>query len=224
MPDPALFDRVRSAPGRVMDRRAYHADAAAVRADPGISGDSWKLERSQDFREEGDPAWDAYLAGDWRRVTRIFESERPALEAQQRKYTEQGVRLRRVRIVESPMTPYLLWEMLSHRVFVESGYEIGVLDAKQVRTFERDHPLPELVVYGGKVVYHVRYDERWIPAGAKRVDDPELARALSATIADLYRRSEPLLDFYRREVRPRVPHTGRPVRVHPNRIRSTLGG
>lgn len=219
MPDTALFHSVRSAPGRLLDRRAYHADAAAVRADPGIGGDSWKLERSQVFREDGDPAWDAFLAGDWARVTEIFESERPALERQRRRYAEQGVNLRRVRIVETPMTPYLRWEMLSHRVFVESGYEIGVLDAEQVREFEREAPLPELVVYGGKVVYHVRYDERWTPVGAKRVDDPEIARALSEHIADFHRRSEPLLEFYRREVHPHIPPAGRP-----ERIRSAVSG
>lgn len=213
MPDHTLFQSLRSATGRVLDRRAYHADAASVRADPDISGDSWKLERSQVFHEDGDPAWDAYLEGDWARVAEIFESERPDLERQRRSYAQQGVTLRRVRIVETPMTPYLRWEMLSHRVFVESGYEIGVLDAEQVREFERETPLPELVVYGGEVVYQVRYDERWAPVGAKRIDDPELARGLSEVIAGLYRRSEPLLDFYRREVHPHIPSAGRPERI-----------
>jgi len=213
MPDPTPFQDVRASPGRELDRRAYHADAARVRADPDIVGDSWKLERSQVFHEDGDPAWEAYLEGDWARVARIFESERPDLERQQRSYVQQGVNLRRVRIVENPITPYLRWEMLSHRVFVESGYEIGVLDAEQVGEFERESPLPELVVYGGEVVYQVRYNERWTPVGAKRVDDPELARDLSEAIAGLYRRSEPLLDFYGREVHPRIPAAGRPEHV-----------
>lgn len=213
MPDTTLFHAVLSTPGLVMDRRAYHADAATVRATPGIGGDSWKLERSQVFYEDGDPAWDAYLAGDWARVAEIFESERPALEQQRREYAKLGVNLRRVRIVETPLTPYLRWEMLSHRVFVESGYEIGVLGAEKVGEFERETPLPELVVYGGKVIYHVRYDENWTPAGAKRIDDPELARALSEQIADFYQRSEPLLDFYRREIHPRIPRPGRPDRI-----------
>lgn len=219
MPDAALFEAARTAPGRTMDRRAYHSDAEAVRADPEIRGDSWKLERSQVFQEGGDPAWSAFLRGDWATVLRLFESERPALERRWRRYIEQGITLRRVRVVERPLTSYLRWEMSSHRVFVESGYEIGVLGAEEIEEYERESPLPELVVYGRKVLYRVHYDQEWAPAGATRVDDPPLAAALSDHIAHLYRRSEPLLDVYLREVHPYLP-----IEAAPERIGSPMEG
>lgn len=202
MPDSTLFDALRDTPGTELDRGAYHQDAAAIRADPSVRGDSWKLERSQFFEEKGDPAWEAFLNGDWEAVFAVFESEREDISRQVARYAAQDVTLRRVRITELPVSPYLRWEMVSHRVFVESGFEIGVLDAQQVEVFEHTAPLPELVVYGRQIVYQVRYDQRWRPAGAKRVDDPALAAGLSDQISRLFRRSEPFLAFFDREIAP----------------------
>ncbi|NYI96909.1 hypothetical protein HNR12_003186 [Streptomonospora nanhaiensis] len=200
-----MLDAIRSAEGRVFDRRAYHADAAELREDPRITGDVWKLERAQHFEESGDPAWEAFLRGDWNRVIDIFEGERSDLEQQVKTYERQGLRLRRLRIVERPLSPYLRWEMQSHRVFVESGYEIGVLEAEAVRHHERRSPLPELMVYGRQVIYHVHYDDRWAPAGAKRIDDPVLANWAADFISGLYARSQPFLDFFHREVGTAAP-------------------
>ncbi|MBV2363433.1 DUF6879 family protein [Streptomonospora nanhaiensis] len=200
-----MLDAIRGAEGRTMDRPAYHADAAALRANPDITGDVWKLERSQVFYEAGDPAWEAFLAGDWHRALEIFESERPALHTRIETYTRQGLRLRRLRIVEHPLTPYLRWEMQSHRIFVECGYEIGVLEAEAVRDHERRSPLPELMVYGRQVIYQVRYDDRWAPAGAKRIDDPVLANWAADFISGLYARSQPFSEFFHREVGTAAP-------------------
>ncbi|GAB3443932.1 hypothetical protein GCM10027570_12630 [Streptomonospora sediminis] len=74
-----MFDDIRSAEGTSLDRRAYRADAAALRADPAMTGEVWKLERTQFFYESGDPAWEAFCSGDWRRALEIFESERAAI-------------------------------------------------------------------------------------------------------------------------------------------------
>ncbi|RNL84230.1 DUF6879 family protein [Halostreptopolyspora alba] len=200
-----MFDDIRAAEGTYLDRHSYRADAAALRADPAMTGEVWKLERSQFFYETGDPAWEAFRSGDWDRVLEIFESERAAIRGEAEEYARLGLRLRRLRIVELPPTSYLRWEMYSHRIFVESGFEIGVLDAGRVRWFERERPLPELMVYGGEVVYQVHYDERWAPAGAKRVDDPALARAAARTVSALYRQAEPFMEFFEREIAPRTP-------------------
>lgn len=200
-----MFDAVRAAEGAVMDRRAYHADAAALRADPAVTGDVWKLERSQVFSESGDPAWEAFCSGDWGRVLEIFESEREDIRAERQSYERLGLRLRRLRIVELPPTSYLLWEAHSHRIFVECGFEIRVLDAGYIHHFESEYPLPELMVYGGQVLYHIRYDENGGPAGAKRVDDPAMARAAARTVSALYRKAEPFMEFFGREIAPRPP-------------------
>lgn len=188
-----------------MDRRAYHADAAALRASPAMTGDVWKLERSQVFSESGDPAWEAFRSGDWDRVLEIFEGEREDIRAERQDYERLGLRLRRLRIVELPPTPYLLWEAHSHRIFVECGFEIRVIDAGHIRHFESEYPLPELMVYGGQALYHIRYDENGVPAGAKRIDDPALAHAAARTVSELYGQAEAFVDFFEREIAPRAP-------------------
>lgn len=188
-----------------MDRPDYHADVAALRTGNDITGDIWKLERSQVFEESGDPAWEAFVADDWNQVLAIFEEERESLREEIRAFERSGLRLRRLRVVEHPPTPYLRWEMHSHRIFVDCGHEIGVLGADRLREWESDNPVPELMVYGDKVIYQIRYNERWEPAGAKRIDDLELARATAALVSDLYAQAEPLADYFDREIAPLAP-------------------
>ncbi|WP_017623965.1 DUF6879 family protein [Nocardiopsis chromatogenes] len=202
MTDPHAFEAVYEARGTVLGRADYHADAKALRESPDITGDVWKLERSQRFDESGDEAWEAYLAGDMSRAIAIFEGERERLREQVARYAGLGLRMRRLRVAERPPSGYLRWEMHSHRVFVECGYEIAVLDAERIGSLERRRPLPETMVYGGRVVYQVLYDRWWAPAGAKRIDDPGLARRVADAVAALYARAEPFMDFYRREIAP----------------------
>ncbi|WP_344905879.1 DUF6879 family protein [Actinomadura meridiana] len=86
----------------------------------------WKLERRQTFQEPDDASYQAFVRGDWEEAQRIENDGRDALR---RRFVEQGFVLRRVRVVESPITPYLQWEMRALRVRAEAGEEIRVLDA-----------------------------------------------------------------------------------------------
>jgi hypothetical protein len=93
-----------------LDAESYHALRRQVSDD--LSEPIWKLERSQYFHEpDDDPSWQALNAGDWPQVLAVFESKRAAARAETDKYARQGSELRRLRIVERPVTPYLLWEM-----------------------------------------------------------------------------------------------------------------
>jgi hypothetical protein len=124
-----------------------------------LTGPIWKLERSQYFHEpDDDPSWQAFNAGDWPKALTVFESERADARAETAKYARQGSELRRLRIVERPVTPYLLWEMQWFNILAEEGTAIRVLDAEQVRDLEHDAPLPEVVV-DEHALYHVSYDE-----------------------------------------------------------------
>lgn len=200
-----MFDRVRSASGTVLDTPGYYADSDRVVSR--ARGVIWKLERSQVFSEPNDPAWTAFVDGDWARVIEIFESERGDARAEAASYREGGLELRRLRIVESPPTPYLVWELHSHRIFAECGLSIRVLPAEKVRHLERNAPLPEVMVYGEEALYQVRYDDEWQPAGAKRIDNPELVAGVAAGIAELYEEAEPLLDYFDREIAPLAPNS-----------------
>ncbi|RNL87535.1 hypothetical protein EFW17_01610 [Halostreptopolyspora alba] len=192
-----MFDRIRAAEGTILDRPAYHADSdqEEEKLDGGVI---WKLERAQYFNELDDPAWDAFVAGDWARVMEIFESERDAVRADVGRYVHQGLEFRRLRIVEDPPTPYLQWESHSHRIFAECGHAIRALDTPEVAHLEGANPLPELMIYGTRVLYQVRYDEAWTPIGAKRVDDPELVAGAAAAIAELWERGEAFSDYFDR--------------------------
>ncbi|MFC4866869.1 DUF6879 family protein [Streptomonospora arabica] len=197
----SIFDRIRAAEGTVLDRPTFHADSdrEEEKLDGGVI---WKLERAQFFNELDDPAWDAFIEGDWTRVLEIFTGEREWIRGEVARYARRGLRFRRLRIVEDPPTPYLQWESHSHRIFVECGHDIRALDAAEVAGLERAAALPELMVYGDRVLYQVRYDEGWTPIGAKRVDDRDLVTEAAAAVAALWKRSEPFPDYFRRVISP----------------------
>ncbi|GAB3438013.1 hypothetical protein GCM10027570_00780 [Streptomonospora sediminis] len=197
----SIFDRIRTAEGTVLDRPTFHADSDREE-DQLDGGVVWKLERSQFFNELDDPAWDAFVAGDWTRVMEIFEGERDWIRREVGRYTRQGLQFRRLRIVEYPPTPYLQWESHSHRIFVECGHAISALPTTAIAHLETAASLPELMVYGQQVLYQVRYNGQGTPIGAKRVDDPALVASAVAAITDLWRRSEPFLDYFNRDIAP----------------------
>jgi hypothetical protein len=86
------------------------------------------------------------MAGDWARAIAGFDNLWPDAYAETEKYAEQGSELRRLRIVEQPVSPYLLLETQWFKILVEEGASIRVLDSEQVRGLERDASLPEILV------------------------------------------------------------------------------
>ncbi|GAA4241062.1 hypothetical protein GCM10022254_68420 [Actinomadura meridiana] len=119
-----MLDRIAVLPATLLTAPQYVAEATARSAE---SEDYfWKLERRQTFQEPDDASYQAFVRGDWEEAQRIENDGRDALR---RRFVEQGFVLRRVRVVESPITPYLQWEMRALRVRAEAGEEIRVLDA-----------------------------------------------------------------------------------------------
>ena len=111
----------------------------------------------------------------------IFESERGGLEAEAVKYARQDSEFRRLRIVEQPVPAYVQWEMQSLKIIDESGIPIRVLAADKVRRFERNQPLPEVVIVSDQVLYEVRYDDHWAAFGARRIEDQNVIRQATDT-------------------------------------------
>jgi hypothetical protein len=75
--------------------------------------DTWKLERPQFYDETGFPSWDAFAAGNWDRSLELYEAMRPELRSFFRKYEERGSRFCRIRVIETPLTPYLQWKCIA---------------------------------------------------------------------------------------------------------------
>ncbi|MEU9868852.1 DUF6879 family protein [Actinomadura sp. NPDC048021] len=184
----------------MLDRAAYHRDFARQCED--LRGTIWKLERSQVFRELEDPSWQAFASGDWRHALDLLEEDRKAVQTEADSNRRQGLKIRRVRVVEHPLSPYVQWELHALRMLAEEGFEVRVLSADNLAYLENQSQLPEVVVVGDRVLYEVRYLPDWTPCGARRIRTPDVIRTAASEIGRLYRRGEPLLRFFEREVAP----------------------
>lgn len=199
-----MLDRIQKVPGTRLDRKSYHEHMRAETSR--VDGAVWKLERSQVFTEAADdPAWAAFVSGDWLKSLAIFESERPDIQAEAAKYARQGSELHRLRIVENPVSAYLQWELQSLRIVDESGMPVRILDANKVRGLEDDGQLPEIVIVGGEVLYEVQYDSQWSACGARRITDRDVIQEATAEVAGLWDKAEPLAAYFAREIAPLPP-------------------
>ncbi|GHH63266.1 hypothetical protein GCM10017673_03820 [Streptosporangium violaceochromogenes] len=193
-----MLERVRTAPGHDLDASGYLDDFW-----PHFRrlGDEpfWKLERARHFREPDVPSWTAMAEGDWERSLALVELMRADIAS------APGPELRRVRVVDRPVTPYLQWEMQILKVRVEAGEMIRVLPAEAVAPLETEAELPELVVLGSQTMYEVLYDATGTLRGARRIDDPRLRDGCRAQPAELYERAEDLLGYFDREIAPLPP-------------------
>jgi hypothetical protein len=193
-----VFD---SFPGRAserLDRPTYHADLGRVYS----SGIDFlnKLERGQHFKERGFPSWEAFADGDWEGALSLAEERREDYAEELRQAARLGVRHRRLRVVEFPVTPYVQWELFVLRVRVDLGDDIKVLDARDISNIERSRPVPEVVILGDVAMYEVVYDEDGNAAGANRYTDRSLIRETNVGFDTLYERSEGFYDFFDREI------------------------
>ncbi|RBM20269.1 hypothetical protein DEH69_08670 [Streptomyces sp. PT12] len=160
--------------------------------------DSWKLERNQDFDESGNPGYDAFRRGEWDEALSFAKAQEPALREAAARNRERGTVMRRVRIVEEPLSPYVQWELHFLRVRARSGSPVRVLTSDQVGRSESDGPLPELVSLGGQVLYHILYSDAGIAEGAVRFVDPPLIREWERFIAALFDAGEELDSYMER--------------------------
>jgi hypothetical protein len=198
-----MLDRVRELPGERLDRASYHA--LRREETQHLTRPIWKLERSQYFHEpDDDPSWQAFLAGDWAKVAEVFESERSDARAEAEKYARQGSELRRLRIVERPVSRYLLWESQWFKILAEEGTSIRILPVDKVRDLERNGPLPEIVV-DEHALYDVSYDDTWVACGARRIADSNTIRQATEEIARLWELAEPFQRYFAREIAPLLP-------------------
>ncbi|WP_380280701.1 DUF6879 family protein [Kitasatospora purpeofusca] len=185
-------------PGDRLPLDEYRADFR--RRDFAVDGyDSWKLERRQDFQEPEDPSWRACTEGDWARSLRLIDARRDELLQLARTAAEHDTRMLRVRVVEYPVTPYLVWELHLLRLRAECGELIRVVGPGPVAPYEQDGPLPELITLGPDTVYDIAYDAAGILDGATRYTGGPVRERVADFIAGLYGQGEDIADFMARE-------------------------
>jgi hypothetical protein len=202
-----MRDLLGASPGERLGLEAYREDFR--HRDFAVDGcDSWKLERRQDFREPGDPSWEALARGDWERAARLIEARRGELLDLSRLAARHDCRLLRVRVVEQPLTPYLQWELHLLRVRAECGELIRVIGPERVAAYEYDGPVPELVTLNDDTVYEILYDAEGVLAGAVRYLDRASRDRVAARIEELYVLGEDIDTFFAREVAGLGPPTG----------------
>lgn len=195
-----MLDRIGDVPGEFLDHAAYHARLALEMGR--LRGVFWKLERSQVFREPNDTSWQAFMSGDWKSALDLLEKDREDVRAEARRNAAQGLEIRRVRVVEHPVGPYLQWELHALSLLACEGFGLSVLPAEQVAALEVRARLPEVVVVGDQVLYEVQYLPDWTPCGARRITAPDVIGAAASEIERLYERGEPFLSYFDREVLP----------------------
>jgi hypothetical protein len=203
-----MRDLLRTATGQPLNLADYDADF--YREVQSVDGPILKTERIQTFREPGSPSWEAYDAGRWDEALRIADQPDPGLEEFFHQLEARGSGLRRLRIVELPLSPYLLWELNFFRHRVAAGEEVHVLDAVHVADLEATHgTVPELMVVGSQAVYEVRYDDSGTPVGADKYVDPAVVDGCRTQVEGTFAQAEPFERFFRREVDGKVPSTRR---------------
>ncbi|MFI0775146.1 DUF6879 family protein [Streptomyces sp. NPDC021212] len=201
--DPAQGDR--------LTRPAYKQEFRE-REDAIRNGSSWKLERRQHFEEQGSPSRDALRRGDWEEALRLLADRHDNLAAAAQEEQRRGYAFHRVRVVETPLTPYVQWELHSQRQRAEHGQRIRIVSAAQVAASENTGPLPEVVVLGGQALFQVLYTDEGVANGAIRYTDRDLVERWENYIKALYTAGEDVIPYFDREVAhldPPTPGTGR---------------
>ncbi|MEE2038810.1 hypothetical protein Q8791_16420 [Nocardiopsis sp. CT-R113] len=194
-----MLDTIHSLPGDHLDLSDYDEDFDE-RFSSLRNADAWKLERQQAFHQPESDSWMAFLQDLRGESLRLLEARRPALREQFERLTQAGCAVRRVRVVEKPFPTYLLWELHSLRVRAQCGEDIRVISPDPLAAFERERPVPEIVVLGDTVAYSVLYDAEGVAEGAIRFTDPAVIEGCRSEIAALHRRAEVLEDYFVREV------------------------
>jgi hypothetical protein len=193
-----LYDLLHDAAGHGvrLGLDAWAADEAATRAHPDITGPCYRTYR-RDYTAPATPAWAAWYQGDTERAEAMLHQQRPRWEDERHHLTEQGLALRHLWVPRMPLTPYGRYLMAAHTQRAGAGHTVRVVRAARLRFLEQHQPLPELTVYGGRVVYLRVFTRLGRLDGALRIDSPGLAEALTRHLESLFTQADPL-DRFRR--------------------------
>ncbi|YCK36103.1 DUF6879 family protein [Actinomadura sp. ATCC 39365] len=190
------FAAVGGADALVLDAPGYLA--AFERDHAGCVVPLWKLERAQSFYEPDVASWRAMMDGDWTGSLSLAEQMAPLVAG----YFRHRMPVRRVRVVEFPVSAYLQWEMHLLDMRARAGSPCRVVPAARVAALE---PVPELVIFSPVLMYEVLYDEYGGGRGGRRITDPGVIGPCLRAVQELFAEGEDVRDFHRREIVPLPP-------------------
>jgi hypothetical protein len=165
----------------------------------------WKIERQQEFAEPGEDSWEAFARGDWDMALRLMNDRRSEFTEYYKRIRKSPFEVRRVRVIEEPISPYLIWELNVLHIRHQCGANIRVVDAEQVHPYEENGVLPEILTLGRSTAYQVLYGENGVAEGAIRTDDRAVAKQWTDLANTLYADGQEMSTYFQRRVRGKIP-------------------
>lgn len=119
----------------------------------------FKLEVLQSYVGEDDcPSLRAWLEGDKEASLKLLETDTRGWANQLSQKREQGLLMRRIRIVEKPYSLYTEWEFECYRhTNIPSGEQVFIVDKKDIPSV--DLPSGDLMMFDNELVTICAYDD-----------------------------------------------------------------
>jgi hypothetical protein len=118
---------------------------------------------------------------------------------------ESKLEVRRIRVVEEPISGYLMWELNSLRIRYECGGKIRVVRPHAIADLEAEDKLPEVFIIGREAAYRVLYDADGTADGAILCTDQKAVESWISFAERVYDSGEELNSFFDREIVGRRP-------------------
>ena len=171
---------------------AYYADFDYHYRKPGTT--FWKFERGQHYAEPANPSWVAFNEGNWELALELIEAERDRLTEHHTELDAQGIRTHRVRIINTPLTPYLQWELHYLNLRHQTGGPIHIYPAHLLDPLEHYGPvLPDLNICAPQAMYIPGYDHNGVLEHATKYP---WSGAITRFVEDLYQLGQPIDEFF----------------------------
>ncbi len=127
-----------------------------------------KIECLQEYDESGDESFDAFRSGHLKKSIDLLALDR---EEDWMKRTlglvDKGVRFRRLRVVDTPITDYTRWEFESYKNSSDFGEEIRAVWRKDVEHLS----LSDFTIFDGKILIEHKYDDLGVSVNDCETED-----------------------------------------------------
>lgn len=180
---------------------AYYADFDHNYRRPGTT--FWKFERGQYYAEPANPSWVAFNEGNWDTALELIEAERDRLVKHHEQLSERGVRTHRVRVVSTPLTPYVQWELHYLNLRHQTGGPVRIYPVHPLAPLEHyGLTLPDLNICAPHAIYIPGYDQNGVLEHATKYP---WSSTITSYIESLYQMGKPIDDFFNTHIAPLPP-------------------